>query len=294
MNELLRRLMLCLAADGGGEGGGGDPPPAADPPAAAPPAGGDPPAGAEAGPEEAGDEWQGWWAGQLAKETREKHRDGLLALKGKQLGEVFDEYFDSGRKLKDAVVFPAKDAPKEEVEAFLKRMDIPLSEDGYGLDPKLLPPSWEKSDRDNAAKVLAQVFRKNGLTKAQGGAMFAAFSGFEQSRVKRLAGGMKYMADSFEERLLKDSGGDGKAAAETKEWFKRSMIALGDKGLAKELADSGMLYSTALVRAFADIWKAGNTDAPLPRGAQGGSGAPAKDALPKGDEFNRAYGHRRV
>jgi hypothetical protein len=101
----------------------------------------------------------------------------------------------------------------------------------------------------------------------------------------------KALADTFEERLMKDLG-DEKTTTETKEYFKRALIALGDKELVKELNQSGMLYSTAFVRGLADIWKAGNKEPPIP---QAGATKPTetKDALPKSDQFNQHYGNRR-
>jgi hypothetical protein len=91
---------------------------------------------------------------------------------------------------------------------------------------------------------------------------------------------------------LKKDIGDEKAATETKEYFKRALIALGDKQLVQELNQSGLLYSTAFVRGLADIWKAGNQEPPIVQGT-GAKGESTKDALPKGDEFAKRYGSRR-
>jgi hypothetical protein len=273
----------------------GDAPPPAAPPPAQPPAGGEPatppPAGDPPGSSEIDEEWKGWWGAQLTKETREKHRDGLLELKGKQLGDVFDDYFGSRERYKDAVIFPGKDAKPEEIEAFLKRMDIPKTAEEYGFDPKQIPVQGTDDQKAEAAKGIAEFAKSIGLTKSQAAKLYQRYQGIIKSVADAGSERLKTLAGTFEERLLKDAG-DEKTATETKEYFKRALVALGDKQLVKELGESGMLYSTAFVRGMADIWKAGNQEPPVVQGP-GGTGDTVKDALPKGDEFNKHYGSRR-
>ena len=284
-----RGLTLLSAADDGGSGGGTPPatlpqteppatPPAGEPPENTPPA------------SEADEEWKGWWAGQLSKETRDRHKDRLLGLKGKQLGEVFDEYFSNADKLKEAVVFPGRDAKPEEVAAFLKRMDIPAAAEGYELDAKLVPAGTDEQ-RGKAAAEIAAVIHRNGLTKKQGQAIFAEYAKMLGDIGRNIEAQRQEQAATFEARLLQETGGE-KAAAETREYFKRAMVALGNKALVGKLEKTGMLYDTSLVRAFADIWKAGNQEPPIP-GGTGGGGEKKAGALPMGDEFNRRYGERR-
>jgi predicted esterase YcpF (UPF0227 family) len=293
---LIRRILPFLAADAGGGGGAppAAPPPAgSDPPATPPPAGSDPPAPPPGTPpaEAVEEEWKGWGAGQLNKETREKHKDGLLELKGKQLGEVFDDFFANRARLQNAVVFPGKDAKPEEIDAFLKRMDIPKTAEEYGLDPKLIPSAERDETKASAVKELANLFRSIGLTKNQAKQMYQQYTNIIKSANEAATTRQKSLADTFDERLLRDTG-DEKSATETKEYFKRALIALGDKQLVQELSQSGLMYSTALVRGLADIWKAGNQDPPIPQAGAAREEA-KKDALPKGKQFEEAYGGRR-
>jgi hypothetical protein len=288
---LFRRPVFFLEADGTGAG---STPPAAPPAAPAkadPPPPAAPPQGDLTTPEEDA-EWKGWWGAQLTKETREKHKDGLLELKGKQLGEVFDDYFGSRTRLQNAVVFPGKNATPEEIGAFLKRMDIPGTADDYGLDPKMIPGADTDEAKTAAAKGLADFFKSIGLTKNQAKQTFERYTGIIKDADESEATRRKALSDTFEERLLKDVG-DKKAAAETTEYYKRALIALGDKQLVQELSQSGMMYSTAFVKGLADIWKAGNQDPPIPQGG-GGNDTAAKDALPKGKAFEERYGSRRT
>jgi hypothetical protein len=237
------------------------------------------------------EEWKGWWGAQLQKETRDKHKDGLLGLKGKQLGEVFDDYFASKGRLENAVVFPERDAKPEEIDAFLARMGIPKSAEEYGLDPKKMPGPETDGDKAVAAKAMAEFFRSAGLSRGQAAKTYGKFCDIIKSAHEAEAARKKSMADTFEDRLLK-AAGSGEAAAETKEYFKRALVALGDKALVQELGQSGMLYSTAFVRGLSKIWKAANAEPVIPQAGQG-AGETKKDALPKGDAFSKQYGDRR-
>jgi hypothetical protein len=286
-------MAFFLAADGAGAGSG-DVPPATLSPAAAPPADPPPPARGDtppAGDGEIGEEWRGWWGAQLTKETREKHKDALLQLKGKAIGEVLDDYFGGRTKLEKAVIFPGKDAAPEEIDAFLKRMDIPKTAEEYGLDPKAIPSPDTDEVKAEAAKTLAGFFKTIGLTRNQAKQIYNRYAGIVKSVSEAGSARLKTLSDTFEERLLKETG-DEKAATEIKEYYKRALIALGDKQLVQELVQSGMMYSPAFVRGLADIWKAGNQEPPIVQGT-GSKGEAAKDALPKGDEFNKRYGNRR-
>jgi len=212
-------------------------------------------------------------------------------LKGKQLGEIFDEYFSNRTRLQNAVVFPGKGATPEEVDTFLKRMDIPKTSAEYGIEAKMIPGPDTEETKAAAAQGLADFFRSIGLTKNQAKQMFGQYVGIIKNVSEAGAARQKTLADSFEERLQKDIG-DEKTATETKEYFKRALIALGDKNLVAELNQSGMLYSTAFVRGLADIWKAGNQEPPIPQASPGREES-KKDALPKGDQFRQAYGGKR-
>ena len=215
----------------------------------------------------------------------------MKELKGKQMGDVLDDYFAGKTKFKDAIIFPAKDAKPEEIDAFLKRMNIPKSAEDYKLDPKLIPGSEADEAKTTATKGLAEFFKSIGLTHTQAKKMFEQYAGIIKGASDAETARRKALADSFDERLTKEIG-DEKTATETKEYFKRALIALGDKQLVQELKDSGMLYSPAFVRGMADIFKAGNQEPPIPQ-AGSGRDAPKKDALPKSKQFDERYGGKK-
>jgi hypothetical protein len=237
------------------------------------------------------DEWKGTWVSQLSKETREKHKDGFTELKGKQLSEVFDEFFNNRSKLKNAVVFPGKDAAPEEFDEFLKRMDIPKTAEEYGIDGKIIPGDIPDEQRIEAANNLASFFKSIALTKGQAKKVYNQYLDMIKQINEAPQIRSKALAESFEERLTKELG-NNKDVTETKEYFKRALVALGDKQFVKELNDTGLLYSTAFVRGLVDIWKSGNQEPPIPQVAVT-KGEEIKDALPKSDQFNQRYGGRK-
>jgi hypothetical protein len=270
----------------------GDEPAGAGEPGAVEPGGagaGEEPAGG-AGDEDA--DFKGWWASQLPKEARDRHRENLLALREKRLSDVFDDYFTARERLSGAISFPGKDAPPEEVEAFLKKMDIPLKAEDYGLDAGKLPAEWDKEARAGAARAVAEACKKNGLTMKQAGAVYDLYARNEKDGIAARKGRIKEMADTVDARLA-EACGDEKVTAETKEYFKRALTALNDKAFVREMKESGTIYSAGFIRALADLWKAGNAEPPLLGGGKGAGGEPG-DGLPKGEEFSRRYGGKRT
>jgi hypothetical protein len=212
------------------------------------------------------DPYKGTWLSQLSKETRDKHRDQLEGIKGKHIGEVLDEYFTNRETLdKRAIVFPGKDAKPEEVDEFLKKMDIPKKLEGYGFDPKGIP-----ADPDGSfTKYLGEQCLKSALTRKQGKQMYQCLADFAQATLNMNESQKKESAASFEKRLAEEHSGDEKATKETQEWYKRFMVSAG-KGVAKDLMDSGLAYNTKFAKHIAAVQKAAMAEPPLPHGGHAG------------------------
>jgi hypothetical protein len=250
--------------------------------------------GAEAsggGREEVPEEWRGWWGSQLPKETRDKHRERLLALKGKRMAEVFDDYFAAGDRIKDAVFFPGRDAKPEEIDAFLTRMNIPKSAGEYGLDGGRLPKDWTAEARKETVEVIAEACKRNGLTLRQGNAVYDMYLAHMKDINGRAEARREGLKDTFEKRLIEECG-DERTAQETREYFKRALVALADKKFIKELTESGLFYSPTAVRAIADMWKAGNSEPPVMTAGGGKDERRGDGGLPKSAEFAEKYGRR--
>jgi hypothetical protein len=267
-------ITVMLAPDGGGGGGNPEVPGAEPPPAEQPPADGN-------------DPFKGWWASQLPDETREKHRDRLLALKDRGLGDVMDDYFGARESLERAIVPPGKGAKPEEVKAFLKKMDIPETPEGYNFKPEALDGSGEETKK--FAGDFAQAVHKMGLTRKQGAQVFAEIAVLEKTGIARMQAAQKAIAESFDQRLAGHLGGDGEKAKEAKEYFKRFIVSLRDKDLAAELKSTGILYSPRFAAAMAAYHRAASEEPQSP-----GSGRPGHQksggGLGYSDQWKQAYG----
>jgi hypothetical protein len=202
----------------------------------------------------------------LSKDTRDKHKERLEGIKGKHIGEVLDEYFANSETLdKRAIVFPGKDAKPEEIDSFLKKMDIPKNTEEYGFDPKNMP-----ADKDGAfSKLFAEQCLKSGLTRKQGAQLYNSFAVFAKAGIEGQEAKRKEEAGSFEARLAEEHSGNEKATKETQEWYKRFMIGAG-KGVVKDLMNSGLAYNTAFARHIATVQKAAMDEPPFPRGGHAG------------------------
>jgi hypothetical protein len=294
MNNLIFRVLFMMEADGGGGG------PIDDAAAAAgSAAGGSDTAAADAADatadggarEEVEEEWRGWWGSQLPKAARDRFKDRLTQLKGRSMADILDDYFAAGDKLKGAVVFPGKDAKPDEIDAFLAKMSIPKTADGYKLDPAGLPESWTDEGRKEFAASIAEVCKRNGLTLRQGNALYKTYAAHVADIQAKSAKLREIQKDTFDRRLEEECG-DEKKSAETKEYFKRALVALGDKRFVKELEESGLFYSPVVARAIGDLWKAGNAEPPLASAGGGTDDKKSDGGLPKSAAFTERYGNR--
>jgi hypothetical protein len=298
MNILCGIYNVLYAIEDGGAGGGGATGAEGTAPAAeggVPPSGGGGTGGGTegttpaAGAEEVEDDFKGWWATQLPKETIDKHRDRLLALKGKKLSDVLDDHFSTSDRLKDAIALPGKDAKPEEIDSFLQKMNIPKTAAGYNLDARKLPEGWTDEAKKNTAAVIAEACKRNGLTVRQGNAMYGFYLTHIQDIKARGEAQRQKLKETFDERLTAECG-DEKTSSATVEYFKRAMVALADKRFVKEMTDSGMIYNPVVVRAIADLWKAGNSEPPVMSAGGGREEKAGEGGFPKSPQFVERYG----
>jgi hypothetical protein len=235
------------------------------------------------------DPYKATWLSQLSKETREKHKERLDGLKEKRIGEVLDEYFTNSETLdKRAIVFPGKDAKPEEIETFLKRMDIPGKPEDYRLDHKLMPGD----EKGELTREMAARFGKLGLTRKQGAGVFSEVAALVKTGQELQAAQRKAEAESFDERLSRDEGGEEQAKA-TREWFKRYLVSLGDKELVNSIKDSGLLYNTRFARSMADYHRVAMEELPVVHGGRTGKAGGGNGALQYNQDFYDKYGGKR-
>lgn len=238
-----------------------------------------------------GDPYAGWWASQLPKDMREgPHKDAILALKGKGIGDVLGEYFTSKTTLDRAIVPPGKDAKPEEVKAFLAKMDIPEAPDGYGFDPKSVEDADGKFT-ESAAKELHAL----GLTKKQGQGVFNLLSNLVKAGNQYKSDAAQQDAAGFEERL---SAAVGEKAKETTEYYKQYLITMAGgskeagKAFIQKLKDKGLFYDVDFVVNAAAYHKAHTAEAPYIEGHNGGKGGTGKRLMGHSDQFESQYGNK--
>jgi hypothetical protein len=277
---------LLWAPDSGGEGGG----PALAIPEAAGSAGevheeGRP--GADPGDSlEADDPRRGWWAAQIANDVYEKHKDSILPLKGKHIGEILDDYFSVKDTMSRAIVPPGKDAKPEDIKAFMAKMGIPETADGYGFDPGL----WGDTG-GQFTKTFAEGLLKHGITKSQGAHVFAELTAMAKAAAARAEAGKKERAAAFDEKLADYLGKDEAKVRDAEEYYKRFVMSLKDKQLVKELVDSGIFYSPRFASAMAAYHKANNEEPPMVNSDRGSkAAAPGTGGMTYSDDFEKTYG----
>ena len=209
-------------------------PEAAAPEAAAAPA-------AEAKPAATG------WLTQVPKELREHP---ALVKHGK-MQDLLQEYIGLASKQDRALYVPGKDAPPEELDAFLAKMGIPKGKDGYTLDEatvKDLPNGKEFLDNFKDMAHGAGMTRKQAEKALAFVASLAKAGGDAQKAAERQT------RETFDRRLLESMEGSEPKAQEAKNRLISFMTKrVGDQELVKDMAKRGILYDPRYVRLFASL-----------------------------------------
>jgi hypothetical protein len=247
------------------------PPPETPPAAAAPPEGNDA---------------AGSWLSQLSQEAREKYKGALEGLKGKKLSEVMEDYFSAKGALNRAIVLPGGNAGAEEIKAFLQKMDIPETPEGYGLKGELLAAG---EDAAALAKEIAGRFASLGLTRKQGAGVYAELTALVKSGQAAAAESRKEMEDGFEARLEEEAGTPRKAKEDLAA-YKRFLVSLKNKALVKDIIDSGIAYNPRFVRAMAAYYRETSAEPPFIPGQAGGPGEAKAGMFTYSDEMKKRYG----
>ncbi len=215
---------------------------AGTPPAATTPASPTPPpadtSGAPAGTSLAGDAGQPNnqdWTASLDDDTRQ-----LVEQKGyKQPADIAKAYKELQAKLGERTVAPKDDAPKEEWDAFYKRIGRPDSADGYQFKMPEGVPENLPYDSDFAAEFRAWA-HDQGLTPRQA-------SGLHDKFVQRMASMTANGAQGFNERIQKAHSDLVQAWGDTDSEGYRTNVELASRtlrqnpGLTEALTSAGIL-----------------------------------------------------
>jgi len=259
------------------EGGGGPPAaPPADPAPAAP--------AAEPAPEPEPKPATGWLT-QVPKELREHPS----LIKHGKMGDLLQDYIELSGKAERALYLPGKDAKPEEIQAFLKKMGIPESAEGYELDEKLVKDQPGGKEFLEAFRTMAHTA---GMTKKQAAKSLEFVAGIARSGGEAQKAAEKQARETFDARLLEAVGGNADKAQETRNRLISFMAKrVGDQELVKDMAAKGILYDVRYVRLFAQLEERVG-DAPFVDGKRKGP-PEAKSKGKQGHysaEFDAAYG----
>ena len=244
--------------------------------------GGAPPAPAPAPPAESGPPT---WLTQVSPDRRDKKELHKYA----KLNDLVDSHLDMEAKLSRAIVIPdAEKATPEEISAFKKSMGIPEKPEDYAFEADKYKGA---PNIDKLADVTRAFAAQKGLTKGQAAGVFELVAGLVKSGTDGAAAQKAELQKTFPARLLESVGGDQAKADEVTNRLTAFMSKeIGDEGLVKAIADSGLLYNPAFAGKLAAI-SAKLDDAPYVDGkgsaASKGPGQFGKNYSP---DFNKQFG----
>ena len=164
--------------------------------------------------------------------------------------DVADAYVAMAKNADKSIVMPGADATREEQLAFMSKLGVPETADGY-----------EIAD-EGQKKLLAPEFHKMGLTKGQAKGVTAMFNNLAKAGNDMLAGAKQSRIDSFDARLdaalaksYPNKAERTEAAKETMALFQRSIQRTG---LGKSFEAAGQIYDADFVIRVAQDEKSRN------------------------------------
>lgn len=195
-------------------------------------------------------------------------------------------------RLNKAIEVPAIDAPNEEWETFMKKMDIPLKPEEYAFaDPK---DGYidTKSDEYKAFKdYWAKRAMKLGLSKRQGRGMWDTAVAMLNVEGKQSVEGYRKAVDSFDQRqddyLKKDYPVDAERKAQMNEDRNNFAELVREADLGAVLRDTGLALNPVFMHKMAEFYKSVKA-----KGAFGRSEAAGDDGsvFKHGTDWNERYG----
>lgn len=164
--------------------------------------------------------------------------------------DVADAYVALAKNADKSLAIPGPEATREEQIAFLGKLGVPETADGYEI-------------ADEAQKkMLAPEFHKMGLTKGQAKGVTAMFNNLAKAGNDMLAGAKQSRIDSFDARLdaalaksYPNKAERTEAAKETMALFQRSIQRTG---LGKSFEAAGQIYDADFVMKVAQDEKSRN------------------------------------
>lgn len=278
MNKFkLMMMMLMLAPDGGEGGGGGTPSPAPSPdPAPAPgtpttnqpgtpPATPSPVVPKSEDPIDPPKVELPKYFSQFDSIKRETDEYKEMAGKHKTLTELADAYLETNKRLSRSLELPGKDAKPEEIHAFMQKLGVPATVEGYELQANGLEGDEMATEFQ---KHMADQFMRNGMTKKQANGMWNTISQLYKEGNAYAKAEEANRAATFDDRMASQLEDVYPVKAERENAMKEASTLFRQHiqrtGLGKAYKDSGLIYDPSFVLAIAKDEKSRSGNALIP------------------------------
>ena len=182
------------------------------------------------------------WGAQLSKELKE-NKDAVKALaKFEDISSLASSYIELEKKLGSMHAIPGKEATKEELDAFYKKLGKPDAADKYGFKQE-----WD------AEKRFAQAAYEANLSDAQAKSLYAFFHKIGEDQQAQLAEAVKKQAEEADAALKKEFGNK---VSEKMELYTKGLKAFGTAPVFSQLEKTGLAYHPDFVKMFIKIGEA--------------------------------------
>lgn len=182
------------------------------------------------------------WGAQLSKELKE-NKDAVKALaKFEDISSLASSYIELEKKLGSMHTLPGKEATKEELDAFYKKLGKPDAADKYGFKQE-----WD------AEKRFAQAAYEANLSDAQAKSLYTFFHKIGEDQQAQLAEAVKKQAEETDAALKKEFGNK---VSEKMEQYTKGLKAFGSDSIFSQLEQTGLAYHPDFVKMFIKIGEA--------------------------------------
>ena len=182
------------------------------------------------------------WGAQLSKELKE-NKDAVKALaKFEDISSLASPYIELEKKLGSMHAIPGKEATKEELDAFYKKLGKPDAADKYGFKQE-----WD------AEKRFAQAAYEANLSDTQAKSLYAFFHKIGEEQQAQFAEAVKKQAEEADAALKKEFGNK---VSEKMELYTKGLKAFGTAPVFSQLEKTGLAYHPDFVKMFIKIGEA--------------------------------------
>ena len=182
------------------------------------------------------------WGAQLSKELKE-NKDAVKALaKFEDISSLASSYIELEKKLGSMHAIPGKEATKEELDAFYKKLGKPDAADKYGFKQE-----WD------AEKRFAEAAYEANLSDAQAKSLYAFFHKIGEDQQAQFAEAVKKQAEEADAALKKEFGNK---VSEKMELYTKGLKAFGTAPVFSQLEKTGLAYHPDFVKMFIKIGEA--------------------------------------